>query len=846
MKALLAAFLLLLTTVFGLTRTIHPPPPYFDSFAQDGTGKIWATSRAEYGCVYSFDGQAWKENPISFPEPERLMPATLVSAPDGSVIGLWRVDATHMAVTRHQGKSSEVTGRFEAEVPGSGLRVKPYCDSKGRVWITSNAPLIHRLEAGGKELSTFPLPEEILAHPKGRKGQKRPSDGFNLVETVEDGKGAVWLWSVTHASNYTSLKGFYRFDETGWRHIAAIPGIEKMRFSCVVPKDASQLWAATCDGLFNINTDTLEATPILEPEPGAFAEVFDLFQHGGQWHAIALPRRAPTRRAALWRLQEDGWKKLVPEFDTSASDRSRHWPRILYSETLLLSAQDGGPWILPPGKEPFRLTWRNRFPLESVSFIAPLGGDRLFMAGRGGLFAGALELPPPLYDTTRVSEFPTPRAWSPDPAGHLWAIRADLADSSNTPWPLREWTGKEWLQHVLPGEQSANNYTIFKVDTKNRVWLHSNSDKRPTFIYHPKEKLWEEFPDTRSAFLAYRSDPPEWFALKPHNAECIARYRKDGKALAFVKGTTLHYFDGEEWRSWPRKEIAAKSTGIQQAPYFDAGGKLYAQFNNEAWRLEEDGTWRSVPLEPARHIENRLHSPPEWFPESTRDAYAALDNTGTYWITSNQRLYRARDGNWVPVFKDDEPDPFLAGRVIFDAWQDAAGNVILNSAGANGKFVRIAPQYPPPNPQIHVSIFNNDQAKLTLEGEEIYRWLWRLDDGPWQRANREEINLIGMPNGKHRVEAKAMNRELVEASAGATFTITVDRKQQLARLIALLNDPDYELRKQALAGLARQPKAARKALRAALEKTNDDDHRWWLTAALQEVERILKKGPADE
>jgi len=122
-----------------------------------------------------------------------------------------------------------------------------------------------------------------------------------------------------------------------------------------------------------------------------------------------------------------------------------------------------------------------------------------------------------------------------------------------------------------------------------------------------------------------------------------------------------------------------------------------------------------------------------------------------HWVTSDKRLYRARDGNWVPVFKDDETDPFQTGRIIFNAWQDAAGDVFFNSAGANGKFIQIAPQYPPPNPRIRVSVLNEDRGRLTLEGEEVYRWRWRFDASCKQGLRTNDgLRFLRFPTPRNR------------------------------------------------------------------------------------------------
>jgi hypothetical protein len=75
------------------------------------------------------------------------------------------------------------------------------------------------------------------------------------------------------------------------------------------------------------------------------------------------------------------------------------------------------------------------------------------------------------------------------------------------------------------------------------------------------------------------------------------------------------------------------------------------------------------------------------------------------------------------------------------------------------------------------------------------------------------------------------------------FEVKMDTLKQMAGLIQKLADPDFANRERAVAALARQPVIALPALKAARDKT-PEDQRWWIDAAIQEIERALAKANA--
>jgi hypothetical protein len=99
-----------------------------------------------------------------------------------------------------------------------------------------------------------------------------------------------------------------------------------------------------------------------------------------------------------------------------------------------------------------------------------------------------------------------------------------------------------------------------------------------------------------------------------------------------------------------------------------------------------------------------------------------------------------------------------------------------------------------------------------------------------------------LPNGKHRIEAAAIDGRLQidPTPAEATVDVHVDAGKQIGELIQKLADSDYSVREKAVARLVLQAAAALPLLQAAREKAGPDQ-RWWIDAAIQQIEETLSK-----
>ena len=146
---------------------------------------------------------------------------------------------------------------------------------------------------------------------------------------------------------------------------------------------------------------------------------------------------------------------------------------------------------------------------------------------------------------------------------------------------------------------------------------------------------------------------------------------------------------------------------------------------------------------------------------------------------------------------------------------------------------------------MHASVEASGIVKLHFETQVRGKvWFtWRVDGGAWTPPTESaETTVNWLANGKHRIEAAALDERLQidPTPAAAEVAIQWIPQRQLAALIEQLKNPDYSLREAAVAALVRQPALALPLLQSAREKAGPDQ-RWWIDAAIQQIEENASK-----
>ncbi len=838
MKTLL--FLLLLGPALLLASPLPVAAP--TAAATDGDGTPWLILS---GQLYRYKGKTWEQTPP--PEnPGRPFPTPLALAKmgDGRIACLWRLDEETATLTLHPANQSEPPHPFPLSLPDKAVH-RLFCDPTGSLWITGDSPLLTRLmrlPQGGWKLWQHPLPTTAFAGPTFWKNGSNWKTGTTPIHATADGRGRVWLWAnrAEGAANFATLRGALVFDDSPPLTPYPLQGATGKTLTFLAPRDEATLWAGFYnDGLYIVDAATGTLRPSTTDE--AFHHIEALYLNGEDWLALV---RQPGRRT-LWRLRgEAGWQPLIDPVEPAHPDEAPPSPRAtarLADGTFLLATAAEGLWAIPPGQEaPRRVDWRHGFPLHSVSHLLPQADGGLLAFGSGGTrYTGALPNEP--ERESRVSEVATRgNAWEPTPEGHLWAL---LAGHENA---VSQWTGEKWLHHPLPKPWQATPVADLAWEADGRLWLLHDSKDHPTLIFTPATGQWEEHPTLEAAALARRDTPPKWTGRLDRPR--LPAYSADGE-ITFLLNDHLLYHDGNRWRNDHRMSIARNSTSDIGAPYFDKDGHLAIPIGNECYvrngkwwlnqRLDPDlqaryGPWR----EPNRPDTKGLRLP-------AHDGITQ-DNRGTLWLMTPEGPLIHQEGRSTPLFLAHELHPFRPTPQLREVWVDALGNAFFLTAGPHPRRYRVAPRNPPPSTQIAVRELGAGRIEISFDpgSSGIVTTRWQLDDAPEQTTRERTLHLVFFTSGTHRLRATSTNEEgYADAKpAEATFTVQADPEALWAALLADLQAPDHAVRKAAIATLARHPAEARPRLLAAREHA-EGDFRWWLEAALTELDAAPRRVP---
>jgi hypothetical protein len=204
-------------------------------------------------------------------------------------------------------------------------------------------------------------------------------------------------------------------------------------------------------------------------------------------------------------------------------------------------------------------------------------------------------------------------------------------------------------------------------------------------------------------------------------------------------------------------------------------------------------------------------------------------------------------------FSANENHPLIDDRFFNQVFVDNQGNTVFHTGYGFIEYVMIthssAPDTKIKTTANAVDSFTFDFSSIdasatgsspaTSSRAPSQQWFkWRLDDEPWSQPQRtSHVRLDALPGGKHRIEAAAIDRHLLidPTPALAAFSVNIDPAKQVAAFIAALSSPDYARREAAVAGLAKQPKRALPALKAA-RATASASTQWWIDAAIQQIE----------
>jgi hypothetical protein len=755
---------------------------------------------------------------------------------DGGVYGLWDCDDHTVSVSfaglNHVNSQPRVQG------PASQAQI--FDDSKGKTWVADGGLNIYRYDGRKRALIHTVTSDEM-------------SEGGSLdnslpVSIAEDGRGRMWFWSdgLMDDTRKGAVRGVLVFDGDTLTHHASLPGVPGKPISVIYKINQDTFWLAAKDaGIYSINMETLKGAVVSPPEPEAFRVVQKIFSSGDDVYVIAGGAEDVTSEGmsgTLWRRRDGVWSEVVAGLDRDWRPRSaynRDW--LATADGLWLGASGSGGWFLPKEGAPRPVDWHVNSPLRNIDRWMQLPDGKIggIEFNHGGISirpASLLETPPPAAGVKIIG---ASRPFVETESGVIFGFLKNKTG-------LSVWDGARWQLHPFPKNFSWNGDLHLATDSLDRLWWiplsYSTPDLTPGWIFDPAKGSFEKFESYSAALEAQLPRAAKFFVAK--GQYYAPKFSRDGQICFEDQYWKLHYFNGHKWREWQKHDIGPLSQQLLH-PFFDEKNILTVLLDAGPFQFTEIAGWHASPGVVAGKNSPATSDSAVPLPQMafTPDSIAT-DRLGTRWFTHDGQLYRAGYGLVSPWFKPGDAQPFDDGSRLKEVLLDKNGNAFARIDEADGGQYIFLPSGIAAKTSVQVEESADGVVmRLAASGLPCPRFSWRQDDGPWSEASGNKVVALEIADrGTHHVQAIAIGNRLQTdgTPAEAIFEVRADPTLQIQKLIAQLDDKEFARREAAVAALARVPDLAHPALKKALEERHEGD-RWWLEAALREVEDAAQK-----
>ena len=450
----------------------HVDPARLRGVEQDSDQQVWAIGYSPSQGIYRWGDDRW--NPVNVDGiPNNSQPMAIASGSDGAVYCLWSSDVGTHAVTRHRGNTSNLLAQFT----GSLARFASiFVDPRGNVWITEWGPHIYRLTPQGKAECIYTIPDDDYVAFGPTRG---PGRMFNPVYATADALGRIWFWSggVPTRTNLNSPQGLLIYDGESFKSYPHLVDVSYNKVSALEPDDHDHMWMSMADNrLYRVDTKTLTAAPVPDPEPGAFRYVQRIFHIGAETYVVTTSSAGSVpepggegRLGSLWRLRDGKWKRVVNGLDMRpeiAVDPNR--PFVATPAGLWVGAYGTGPGLIPGGSgEPVHIDWHYNYPLAGSEGLIQLPDGRLLLVASelGSVAVKPGDLLAAFQSTAGIRTLNPWRTFIQDGRGHIWGT---LFSNDKA---LSEWDGKSWSSHPLPFDVINSPLYRFATDSQDHIWI---------------------------------------------------------------------------------------------------------------------------------------------------------------------------------------------------------------------------------------------------------------------------------------------------------------------------------------------------------------------------------------
>ena len=680
---------------------------------QDSTGLVWGVT--ENGdMLFTNSGSGWEKVGFYWAGDRTPgVPKAIARTPGGAVVILWNNEypggeSERHTITQHCGRDSRILGEFQAKLESPSI----FADSKGNFWITHQGHEIYRFTPGNPIEKVYTIGSTQLR--TGRDAEFVSELWLTAMMPMEDESGTIWFWSDGRSWDVLSLATLlvYKDGKFSCPVAEGLPSMSECFYA--VREDGSHVLAAfRKNGIYRLDLQTLKGSLVLKSDPDHFRAIKDIICTDGRTYVWAWGRQSG---AALWVLSGSDGATRLTAFSDYGTDAPI--PALRLGDGVVFGSNLSG-LIFVRGPELAVQTYdsRNRFPLSKAT--------RLFAVGPKGILAvsdqgsALAPFPPwaqppqnPTVEIADISELPIK-----DKRGRLWARSRVNGES------IKEWDGKNWRAYPLPPHQEVVGPLL--LDNHGRVWV--NGYER-VFIFDPSNQQWQIEKGMHNA-LEHALSADRNFSLS-ENGAWHGTFSGDGRvSFRDDTGVTLEYFDGKKWQKWTSGAISFAK------PAFHTNGQLTASNNGTNWHFEGSDWVQEQP--PPLPTPAMPVSDGSWIYIKTMNqtmgwpfASLPLDETGSAWLAVDHKLYRARRGLAVPIFGEDEPNPFLDGRslrgVILDSW----GNAFLDTNPGECFFLKA--KAPPPSTSLRFSQEADAiHVEMNAPGSGRHWFEWRLDGAEW-------------------------------------------------------------------------------------------------------------------
>ncbi len=685
---------------------------------EDAAGVIWAMPLGG-GSMYRWQGDRWG---AVQPPGDEWRPYHLWRGSEGGVVAGWislpsppslpvpesnaapdkRGARERVLLTWRRGDQVRTIGTLD----GSLYNLLPV--ASGKALVTVDGPTIDRVDLEGLQPVYTLKAEQFFLNNGTPVPAPRPFYSFLQLDATEDPQGNTWIWCDAPARPQGSsvLQGVLIYDGKDFAYHRTINGLPSQgRLSYLGPWDARHLVAAVLnDGLYLIDTVTLTAQRLTDPEPNAFREVQAIFREGSSLYALASPGRGayadnPFHEFVnnLWRLRDGHWSRLIASVGNARGFSVDGWPpRAWTREGLWLGGNGaGGLWLVPAEGSPARvIDWRQGFSLPSVRYLFALPGNQLLAINAGYssvvLQPASLLAAPAPPQGLRVLR--THFVLQPGESGHIWGFVDQLGGE------LGEWDGQRWLAHSLPPNLNLAWVGSLDADTEGRIWLFPARGEGPAAFFDSRQGKWQEFPSYQYALQAQGGKPLQF--RNPTQDPALPAFGPKGQIAFMGRNGAVYYFSGDLWRRFSRNEILSELSPDDGPPFFDPQGHLKVDISQRTFEYSpgaepgdplSQGHWREVASDPGplAHEPWEQPRPPGIIPAGCpvrENSSLSLDRLERYWWTWEGNLYEDAQGACKLVLAANQAQPFIDGRKLRRVLVDARGDVFFETnVTPNGK-----------------------------------------------------------------------------------------------------------------------------------------------------------------